>query len=184
MTRRWLLVLGIVAAGMGIAHDASAEKVCVLYSSNPIPPGMVAEVCAAAQSDTGPYSPLNLWRTDSAAQLALSVTPVPPATKLPPAPSAITDCSSVPANDPNRPGFVYLKICGSTRMGVGWSRPIRTPGKPTKLPNPCTDRTSPCPGRPPISSVSPMSPGLLEGDTGFANKGPAPTGAASGGRGN
>jgi hypothetical protein len=92
--------------------------------------------------------------------------PVPPAVVLPPVPTTITSCKA--ETDAN--GYCTMTICGPANVVL--ERPLRA-SKPDQ--SPCSGPNDPC-GRKPKTVIS---PGLLEGDTGFANQGPAAAGTAT-----
>jgi len=97
--------------------------------------------------------------------------PIPPATTLPP---SIASCTTKSVAD-SANACQGCTDCVITVCGPAPSRTFQA-SKPAR--SPCAQPGDPCHQR----SSTVVGPGLLEGDTGFANQGPAAAGTASTGR--
>jgi len=97
--------------------------------------------------------------------------PIPPATTLPPQPTAITTCTAKEVDDSSN-GCHGCTDCIVTICGPAPSRTFQA-SKPAR--SPCAQPGDPCHQK----SSTVIGPGLLEGDTGIAQQAPAAAGTAT-----
>jgi hypothetical protein len=168
------VLIGFLMAGIlacSVATPAAAETVCVHfddYCSN------TTSFCHYAETTKSVFL---AWRPGS-----LRLKPIPPAVVLPPRPTKITSCEAVSKEPPR--GYCEATICGPTnpslRDGVTPFKDVTT-APPKSAAIPCGGAGNPCRQKPLRAG-----PGLLDGDSGFAQQGPAAAGAPvqtnSGGR--
>lgn len=162
-----LLALAIVCGGATPAA-ATTITVCALYESSSFD-NQCGSICGWITSVAGKKPGLPIWRPGS-----LVWKPVPPATTLPTGPKTVASCDVVPKEPPK--GHCVATVCGlaDVKLLVGKRPPGSATVAPAKLiTTPCGGPDNPCRVQRPSAVVT---PGLLEGDSGFATQGPAGAG--------
>lgn len=170
---------GIGFCGATAPAAAGTKTVCVETSIAKNANVSCADYCKLALA-SGPNSDfLQSWGNGVVQPNIIK--PVPPAVVLPPRPTNLSSCTPAGTTQPlNGPAFCWLKICGpesaSLRDSVSPYRgSVTGPATGTTFVPPCGQPGNPCPRKP--SAM--VGPGLLEGDSGFAQQGPAAAGTAS-----
>ncbi len=162
-----LLALAIIGGGAAPAA-ATTITVCALYESSSFD-NQCGGICGWITSVAGKKPGMPIWRSGS-----LVWKPVPPATVLPPGPKTVASCDVVSKEPPK--GHCVATVCGQADVTLReGERPFGSETvAPAKLiTTPCGGPDNPCRAQKP-SAVG--TPGLLEGDSGFAQQGPAAAG--------
>jgi hypothetical protein len=170
------IFIGLLLAGAvmcGVASPAAAKEVCVdfyfYYDAN----YGCSRTCSTLMVDPGFV--FSQWDIGVPTSI---IKPVPPATVMPPKPTSLNSCSAVAIGntpDPNMSKCV-AKICGPVSALLNDTViPLRhqSTGAATSVgSSPCGGPRDPCPQK----SIPALGPGLLEGDSGSTQQGPAAAG--------